>query len=159
MNRDATFEEGREAPLNLVARDAEDLDVLRTLTQDAIFPITEMRWDARGRRFAVLLNRFRWEDKANAETRGRAYERVQSLLVIDGVERVASQGIQRDDADTVLSLLDLVFDETDTPAGAVTLVLAGDGGIRLEVEALEITLKDVTRPYAAPSKSAPSHKD
>jgi len=159
VSRDATFEEGREAPLHLVARDDEDLDVLRTLTQDAVFPITEMRWDARRRRFVVLLNRFRWEDKTTAEMRGRAYERVQSLLVVDNVERVASQGIHRDDADTILSLLDMVFEQDDAPAGELTLVLAGDGAMRLEVEALEVTLKDVTRPYAAPSKSAPSHKD
>jgi hypothetical protein len=37
------------------------------------------------------------------------------------------------------------------------LTLAGDGAIRLEVEALEVALKDVTRPYRAPSGKAPSH--
>ena len=157
MSRDATFEEGREAPLNLVALDVEDLKVLATLTQDAVFPITEMRWEPSHRRFALLLNRFRWEDKAAAETRGRGYERVQSLLVVDNVLGVASQGIDRQEEDTILSLLDLDFAETEAPSGAVTLVLAGDGGIRLNVEALEVTLKDVTRPYEAPSHHAPHH--
>ncbi|MEL6416944.1 MAG: DUF2948 family protein, partial [Pseudomonadota bacterium] len=42
-------------------------------------------------------------------------------------------------------------------AGQVLLTLAGDGAIRLEVEALEVTLKDVTRPYRAPSGKAPDH--
>jgi hypothetical protein len=39
----------------------------------------------------------------------------------------------------------------------VILTLAGDGALALEVEALEVTLKDVTRPYAAPSGHAPGH--
>ncbi len=33
----------------------------------------------------------------------------------------------------------------------MVLTLAGDGAIALEVEALDVTLKDVTRPYIAPS--------
>jgi hypothetical protein len=37
--------------------------------------------------------------------------------------------------------------------------LAGDGAIRLSVEAIELMLKDVTRPYVAPSKKAPSHPE
>lgn len=71
MSEDARFEDGREVPLNLGALDGEDLKVLSALTQDAVFPVTEMTWRAKERRFAVLLNRFRWEDAENA----RAWER------------------------------------------------------------------------------------
>jgi hypothetical protein len=41
----------------------------------------------------------------------------------------------------------------------VILTLAGDGAIRLSVEALDVTLKDVTRPYVAPSGKLPGHPD
>jgi hypothetical protein len=41
--------------------------------------------------------------------------------------------------------------------GVLTLVLAGDGAVALEVEALDVTLQDVTRPYLAPSGKAPDH--
>jgi hypothetical protein len=41
----------------------------------------------------------------------------------------------------------------------VTLVLAGDGAVRVEVEALEVTLHDVTKPYIAPSGKKPAHRD
>lgn len=154
MTQDATFEDGREAPLNLGAQDGDDLQVIAALTQDAVFPITEMRWQARQRRFALLLNRFRWEDDARDRHRP---ERVQSLLVVDNVLRVASQGIDRTDPDTILSLLSLAFEPGQDGAGDLLLTLAGDGAIRLSVEALDITLKDVTRPYPAPSKKAPHH--
>lgn len=155
--RDATFEEGREAPLYLAAWDSDDLKVLSALAQDAVFPITEMQWQAKARRFAVLVNRFRWEDQPMAERHGRKPERVQAVLVIDNVERVASQGIDRKDRDVILSLLAVSFTATGDGAGEVLLTLAGDGAIRLQVEALEVTLKDVTRPYEAPSGKAPTH--
>lgn len=150
---DARFEDGGEKPLNLAAMEVEDFRVLSALTQDAVFPITEMRWDNKARRFAILLNRFRWE---NSSASGEA-ERVQSILSIENVVGVSSQGIDRADKDTVLSLLSVAFEPTDEPAGQVILTLAGDGAIRVSVEALEGRLKDVTRPYTAPSGKAPSH--
>lgn len=156
---DASFEDGREAPLNLGAEDEEDLGILAALAQDAVFPVTEMSWRPAERRFALLINRFRWEDLDAADRRGRAYERVRSLLVFDNVQSVASQGIDRADGDTVLSLLSVEFEPGADGAGAIVLVLAGDGAIRLTVEAIGATLKDVSRPYAAPSGHAPRHPD
>lgn len=153
---DARFEDGREAPLNLGAFDEDDLAVLASLTQDAVFPAPEMKWDRKSGRFALLLNRFRWEE---GPARDRAPERVQSLLTFDTVTSVASNGINRKDKDMVLSLLTVEFQPTDAPSGYITLTLAGDGAIRLTVEAIEAGLKDVTRPYLAPSKRTPSHPD
>lgn len=154
MSEDAKFEDGAEAPLNLGAMDPEDLQVISSLSQDAVFPITEMTWRAGERRFAILINRFRWEDQGRTR---HAPERVQSLLVIDNVLRVASQGIDRKDRDTVLSLLSVTFEPGEEGSGHLILTLAGDGAIRLEIEALEATLKDVTRPYRAPSGKMPDH--
>lgn len=148
---DASFEDGREAPLNLGAEDADDLQVISTLAQDAIFPVTEMTWRASQQRFGILLNRFRWEDKDAATRRGRAFERVQSLLVFDNVLSVASQGIDRKDKEMILSLLAVDFEAGEDGTGQIVLTLAGDGAIRLSVEAIDAALKDVTRPYRAPS--------
>ena len=157
MSTDATFDEGREAPLNLGARDGDDLSVISSLVQDGVFPVTEMKWQASQRRFALLVNRFRWEDEDAARQRGRAFERVQSLLVVDNVLNVASQGVDRSDKETVYSLLSVTFEPGEDCAGEVLLTLAGDGAIRLSVEALEVGLRDVTRPYQAPSRKAPDH--
>ncbi len=156
---DASFEDGREAPLNLGAEDGDDLQVISTLAQDAVFPATEMKWQPSQRRFGLLLNRFRWEDKDAADRRGRPFERVQSVLVFDSVLSVASQGVDRSEKDTVMSLLSVDFEPGEEGAGQVLLTLAGDGAIRLTVEALDATLKDVTRPYRAPSGHAPQHPE
>lgn len=109
MTEDARFEDGGDRPLRLMAWDADDLGVLAALAQDAIFPASEMRWLPKERRFAVLLNRFRWEDAPAAELRGRPVERVQALLVVADVMRVRSMGIESRDPDTILSLLDISF--------------------------------------------------
>ncbi|MEL6702634.1 MAG: DUF2948 family protein, partial [Pseudomonadota bacterium] len=119
-------------------------------------PGSEMSWSAKDRRFALLINRFRWEDAEAADRRNRPFERVQSVLTIETAQKVRSQGVDRGDADTVLSLLSIEY--AQGPAGGeVTLTLAGDGVIAVTVEALEITLRDVTRPYIAPSRSKPGH--
>lgn len=153
---DARFEDGREAPLNLGALDAEDLKVLSSLTQDAIFPTTEMIWDRGSNRFALLLNRFRWEE---GPARAVSPERVQSVLAFGAVQAVATNGVDRSDENMILSLLSIDFEETEAPSGHILLTLAGDGAIRLTVEAIEASLKDVTKPYVAPSGKTPVHPD
>lgn len=156
---DARFEDAAEAPLSLRAETPEDLAVIAALVQDAVLPVTEIRWEAKARRLALLLNRFRWEDKAAAEAARRPFERVQSVLVISDVTGIASQGVDRQDRDLVLSLLDLAWEPGLDGAGKLTLTLAGDGAIAVSVECLAVDLRDVTRPYAAVSGRAPHHPD
>jgi hypothetical protein len=154
---DARFADGAEAPLHLIAQDADDVKVISGLLQDAVLPITEMRRVERARRFALLVNRFRWEDRLAADVAGRPYERVRSLLVVEDVLAVRTQGIDRADTDQVLSILALEFVPGVDGTGTLTLVLAGDGAVALDVEALEVRLEDVTRPYRAPSGKVPQH--
>ncbi len=156
MVDDARFEDADEAPLRLLAMDSEDLRVISALVQDSVFPASEMKWDVRARRFAILLNRFRWEISASTGRR-KNYERVQSVLVVEDVMKVASTGIDRKDKDLVLSLLAITFEPGPDGTGRVLLALAGDGDIALDVETLEVKLKDVTRPYVAPSHHMPQH--
>ena len=156
MTQDAKFEDGGETPVNLGALEADDLQVISALTQDAVFPITEMKWQPGTHRFGLLLNRFRWEDGARDR---HGAERVQSLMVVDSVLRVASQGIDRQEKDMILSLLSVDFEAEEDGAGQLVLTLAGDGAIRLSIETLDVSLKDVTRPYRAPSGKTPHHED
>lgn len=155
MTPDARFEDGRDRPLNLGAMESGDLAVLSALAQDAVFPVTEIRWHPRQRRLALLVNRLRHEDTAQSDVP----ERVQALLIIDNVLAVASQGIDRADKDVVLSLLSVSFAPELDAAGHVILILAGDGAFRAKVEALDVRLKDVTQPYLAVSGKIPQHPD
>lgn len=149
---DARFEDAGEGPVRLIARDGGDLEVIAALCQDAVLLGSDMAWDRRARRLDLLLNRFRWE-------RGGEPERVRAVLSVTGAMRVATGGIDRDEG-TVLSLLAVGFEGPagpDDPSGTLTMTFAGEGALRVEVEALEVHLRDVTRPYAAPSGRAPAH--
>ncbi len=155
---DARFEDGDDAPLSLAAQDSENLSVLSALLQDAVFPITEMAYAKSRRRFALLVNRFRWEDRTQAQAANRGFERVQSLLVFNDVLAVQTMGIDRADTDTVLSLLHISYHPGPDGTGRADLILAGDGSIALTLESLDIALRDVTRPYLAPSGKVPDHR-
>lgn len=153
---DARFEDADEAPLRLHAADVEDLNVISALVQDAVFPVTEMRWQPALRRFALLVNRFRWEDQAGVTGR-HPPERVQAILLVEDARKVSSTGIDRTETDMVLSLLSLEFEAGADGTGRILLWLAGDGAIALDVECVNVSLRDVTRPYRAPSGSVPHH--
>ena len=159
---DARFEDGAEKPLRLIARGADDLQVISALVQDAVLTGADMQFARAKRRFSLLLNRYRWEDPESA--RGTRAERVRCVLDFADVRGVSAQGIERD-KDTVLSLLSVTFeaegDEIEGIAGPgrVVLTFAGDGAVALSAECLEVTLADVTRPYRAPSGVVPHHRD
>ncbi|MRX50447.1 DUF2948 family protein [Paracoccus sp. S-4012] len=156
---DARFMDAEPAPLRLRAEDADDLAVISALTQDAVVSVGDISWDAKARRLALLLNRFRWEDAEAAHRDGRPFERVRALLVLSDVLRVAGDGIDREDRDLILSLLALDWQAGEDGTGTLTLTFAGDGAIAASVECLSAELRDVTRPYAAPSGRAPSHPE
>lgn len=159
MTEDARFEDGAERPLRLRAEDAGDIEVVSALVQDAVLTAADMSWDRGKRRFSLLVNRFRWEDVPAALRRGREFERVRAILAVDDVSRVARQGLDPKDGGTVLSLLALGWEPGEDGTGRLVLTFSGDGAVALDVEAVNLVLQDVTRPYAAPSGKAPKHPE
>ena len=157
MTQDAGFNDALDRPLNLGAQDAEDLQVISSLTQDAVLTVDDLKWSRLERQVVFLLKRFRWEDVELAKQQGRDPERVQSLLVIQNATGLASQGIDRKQADVVLSLMSLEFSGAEDGVGALVLTFSGDGALKVQVDGLDVALRDVTRPYVAPSKQVPNH--
>ncbi len=149
---DARFEDGGERPLRLLARDGDDLAVISALCQDAVLTRADMAFARKSRRFALLLNRFRWEDGGR-----HGAERVRALLSIEEARAVRAQGLAGQAGDTVVSLLSVGWEPGEDGTGRVLLTFAGDGAVAVEVEALEVSLRDVTRPYRAPSGRTPAH--
>ena len=157
MTQDAGFNDALDRPLNLGAQDAEDLQVISSLTQDAVLTVDDLKWNRAERQLVFLLKRFRWEDVELAKQQGRDPERVQSLLVIQNATGLASQGIDRKQADVVLSLMSLEFSGAEDGVGDLILTFSGDGALKVQVDGLDVALRDVTRPYVAPSKQIPNH--
>jgi hypothetical protein len=156
---DARFEDGAERPVRLRAETAEDLEIVSALVQDAVAQVADAAWTPRRRRFTLLVNRFRWEDAPAAVRQNRPYERVRALLSVGAALSARAQGLDPAARETVVSLLAIGFEPTADGAGVVRLTLAGDGEIAIEVEALDVTLTDVSRPYLSPSRRMPAHRE
>ena len=157
MSEDARFEDGEEKALNIGAFDKSDLEIISSLLQDSILPASEIQWLPSSNKLAFLVNRFRWEDKEIELSQDKTGERVQSLLMISHVKSISSSGFSPKQKDKVLSILSISFDGDDGGFGNVLIILSGNGGIRVGVDALEINLRDVTMPYIAPSGLSPWH--
>lgn len=135
--------------LKLLALDNEDLEVISAATQDAVVRVPDMGFAKTDHRFALLMNRFAWEEA------GKTRQRKRAALHFDRVNDVKVAGIDTNAQEGVLELLAVRFNESDAPAGTVELDFAGGGTVRLTVECLEARLQDLGAAWAA--KATPAH--
>ena len=130
--------------VRLMALDSEDLDVLAAHMQDAVLKEGDLQYDAKARQFALVANRFVWEEAEGR--RQRSFERRRAAMHFDRVLSVRSRGIRRNDPEQVLSLLTVQFlaeEGMDAPSGVIELIFAEDVSVRLEVECIEVQLADL----------------
>ena len=154
-------------PLKLRARDGADLQTIAAIAQDALVALADMKYLPRERRFALMLNRFRWEaapgdgaGKPPAREAGDAgfnegatdFERVHSVLSFERVRGVKRKNLEPAATDGVLSLLTLRHD-----GRYLVIAFAGGGAIRLDVEQLLCHLEDVGESW--PTLWQPQHSD
>ena len=135
--------------LKLLALDSEDLEIISATTQDAVVRVGDMGFAMADKRFALLMNRFAWEED------GKTRQRKRAALHFDRVRDVKVTGIDTTAVDGVLELLAIRFTITDDPSGLVDLDFAGGGTVRLSVEVLEARLQDLGAAWAA--RATPEH--
>ena len=140
-------------PLALMAADNEDLEVVAAVLQDSVAKIGDMAYLPKERRFAFVANRFIWED--GVKRRFGPFMRVRSGVHFDDVTAVRSKSVRLDAKDAVIDILSIDYDGTED-GGTVTLQLAGGGAIALEVEAVNVTVRDISEPWKTNSK--PDHE-
>jgi hypothetical protein len=136
--------------LKLIAEDEEDLAVISAHVQDAVMRVADLAYLKKTRRFAAFLNRYCWEGCPDAGIGNRT----RSGLHFDNVLSVKSINVSQDDPEALVELLALRYEP-----GTIDLMLAGGGLIRLEVEAIDATLKDVSEPWKARTRPAHSLED
>ena len=151
-------------PLKIIARDAEDLEVVSACLQDALIPLNEMRYLPQERRFIMVANRFRWERAAMpsqeaAPGKDAAFEsdddfgnlqRTNAGICIDRVLSVRSRNIDRGKPDDFLSVLSVELD-----GNKLLFLFAGGGVIQVEVEGLSLYLSDLGKAW--PTQWQPDH--
>ena len=139
--------------LNLAVEDKEDLQIVSACLQDSVTRVQDFAYLSAARRFAVMVNRFRWEA---ADRKQRSdYQRVRTGLHFENVLSAQARNIAHDRPDGILNLLAIEFEETEAPSGIVTLIFSGGGEMRLEVEALEAHMRDL--PLTRRTPHQPDH--
>lgn len=140
-----------QAGLKLRAVDPDDLAVVSAMLQDALVSMSDMQYRAGERRFVLVANRFRWE---NCDENGACdqFERVHCAVAFEGVDKVEQQGLERCCLDGIGELLTI-----EVADGAVLLVFAGGGRVRLGISRLDCHLRDVGEPW--PTQWRPRHPD
>ncbi|MEM8985424.1 MAG: DUF2948 family protein [Pseudomonadota bacterium] len=136
--------------MKLVVTDEEDLKVMSAGLQDAVGKVGDFAYDAAARRFAAVVNRFRWEDG------NKPNMRVRTGFHFDDVLGVKAARIRQDDPEGIVSLLSVDFTAGEDAAGAVTLNFSGGGAIRLDVECLNAHIEDISAPWRA--RRRPHHE-
>jgi hypothetical protein len=140
-------------PVKLVAFDQDDLSVISAHVQDAVIKVSDMKYLPKERRFAIAMKRFVWEKALTG--RRRNYERRQSLLIFDHVSAAQCANLKREDPNTIVELLAVVFEPGEEPGGYLILHFAGGTAVRLQAEAIEARLTDLDVAWA--TKRLPVH--
>lgn len=160
MTEDASFEDGAPPNRNkvkLMAREAQDLSIISALMQDAIGKTTEIAWLPSKRVFALVVNRFRWEDASTAEADGRAYERVRSGLHVEDVSAAKFRGFDVAKGQQAFEMLSVTFTPGEDGTGHVIIDCAGGAGFDLSVETLDVRMADMDEVWE--TKHLPKHED
>ena len=111
---------------------------------------SDMVWLPRQRRFVVAGMRYDWVGAKTGPP-----ERVGSVLRFDRVLKVSHLGLEDENWDATLNLLAVAFEKTDPPAGMVMLAFADGALVRLEVECVEVELRDMGP--RRPAEACPGH--
>jgi hypothetical protein len=137
--------------LRLLAQDEEDLKIISAHLQDSVMRVGDSAYLPKQHRFAMLLNRFCWEDCGEAGIGAR----VLTGLHFESVLKVQTYNLRQDRPDAVVALLAIEFTPEAEGGGTVDLVLAGGGRVRLFVECIDAVLRDMAEPR--PAVARPEH--
>jgi hypothetical protein len=135
-----------DARLLLLANEADEVQLISTLVQDAVVHAADIAWEPRARRLVLLVNRFRWE--------AGDHTRVRTALRLESVTRLQRRGWPHGNA--VLDLLAITVDG-DVLTPTLTLAFAAGPTLRAEVEAVDLILEDIGEPW--PAVREPAHFD
>ena len=139
------------APLKLLAKDAEDINVISAVMQDAIAPVTEMLYQPEEQNFIMVVHRFRWDeciDVTASQPKRDCFERIACALDINHVAGVQTLNIDLKNPTLMLDLLALEL------AGEVLqVVFAGGARLKLRLNTgWQLRLKDFGDPWPTPNQ-------
>jgi len=143
--------------LSLIAQNEEDLVVISTLCQDSIIKIANIKWAKKSKRFYLLINRFCWELNDLSKKKSSNMLRINSLMSFNSVLSVKSAGIQQNNNSDITSLLTINYNFFNFEKQAIDLIFSGNSQISLNIECIDVFLKDISEPFEGTTSKQPKH--
>jgi hypothetical protein len=131
--------------LKLRAKDAEDVQVISAVLQDAIAPVCDMIYDAESKDFIMVVHRLRRETKMDD-----GLERICCAVNLVGIEKCQLHNINLSQPSRMLDLLAVVVEGDN-----ITFIFAGDAKIRFKLGGWSMLVEDFGEPW--PSHCNPCH--
>jgi hypothetical protein len=128
------------APLKLIALDADDLAVISAHVQDARVQAADIIWRQHEKRLVIGMNRLDWEQALAGEISPR---RLVAALRFDRVLACKSRNIDLQAPATALDLVGIEFHPGEPPGGCALLLFDRGAALRLDLECLECELTDL----------------
>jgi hypothetical protein len=138
-------------PLRLSALDKEDLHVISACLQDALVPVSGLKYDEQNQQFHFVANRFCWECEPELVEETPYYSRVATGLAFHNVTEVQQKCLEPTNDNELINLL--TIQKTDD--NCIHLIFSGGSEIKLMIKDICCHLKDMDEPY--PTKHKPSH--
>ena len=147
--------------LRLRAEDIEDITIMSAYLQDAITMMGDIVYQAKSRRFVMMLNRFLWENCCPEtgeilDDKEMGCSRIRTGLHFDDVLKITSQNIPTSRKEHPLELLSMEAWPHEDDKFHVDFIFSGNGIIRLECEMISAHMKDIGAPWSA--KCHPKHE-
>ena len=143
--------------LSLIAQNEEDLVVISTLCQDSIIKIANIKWAKKSKRFYLLINRFCWELNDLSKKKSSNMFRINSIMSFNSVLSVKSAGIQQNNNSDITSLLTINYNFFNFEKQAIDLIFSGNSQISLNIECIDVFLKDISEPFEGTTSKQPKH--
>ena len=143
--------------LSLIAQNEEDLVVISTLCQDSIIKIANIKWAKKSKRFYLLINRFCWELNDLSKKKSSNMLRINSLMSFNSVLSVKSAGIHQNNNSDITSLLTINYNFFNFEKQAIDLIFSGNSQISLNIECIDVFLKDISEPFESTTSKQPKH--
>lgn len=137
--------------LKLLAIEPSEIEIVSAACQDALFLPKDAVFNKKARRFAISVNRFKWESAS-----ANKGDRVAALLSFESILGVSAKGVNPK-SNIPLSILSIEFNaDSEPPSGEFALNLAQGAQIKIKAECIDILLGDIGETRQA--KQTPEHE-
>ena len=140
--------------LKLIGKNQEDLRVISAYSQDSIVATKDMIFLKKNRIFAMIVNRFMWEDIEKGIYRQN--KRIKCAIKFEGILKVKSKKINQKNRNKRLECLAIKCNEILNKNYKINFFFAGGGMITLISESIDATMNDLGASWNV--KHIPKHK-